>query len=91
MQTAKLLPSSDSQISPAKISNMLKCLFHGFSIISSDFCKSTNFDTHNKDALKSISCIWKSSMSIHSNADKSKSSLLPGLRKENNEPEMLKS
>jgi len=55
-----------------------------FSIVSSDFRKSTNFDTHSKDALKSISCFDKSK-SIQKQI--SPSLLLSGLmRKEDNEP-----
>jgi len=32
----------------------------------------SNVGNQNEDALKLISCVWKSSMSIHSNATKSK-------------------
>ena len=53
----------------------VKMLVCEFSAVSSDFRRSSNFDANNKHALKSISCIWKSSITIHSNVDKSKSSL----------------
>ena len=62
----------------------VSCLF---SFVSRHFRKSTNSFTHNKDALKSIICVWKSPMLIHSKGDECKFSLLSGLvEKENTEP-----
>ena len=42
-----------------------------FTFVFSDLSKSTNLDTHIKDALKSISSIGKSSISIQLKANKS--------------------
>ena len=56
-----------------KDSQYVKMFFCMFLSVSSDFRKSKNFDVHYKNALKSISCIRKSSIFIHSNADKFKS------------------